>query len=97
MIYIFYTPPQRFVILMSILHFHVYLFAVIIMFTKVFDNSDIVKQWKERGFEHIGTIFLGNDYDIALDNTNTKNNFFITKHSFYYERKITIKTRHLLC
>ena len=36
------------------------------MFTKVFDNSDIVKQWKERGFEHIGTIFLGNDYDIAF-------------------------------
>lgn len=36
------------------------------MFRKVFDNSDIVKQWKERGFEHIGTIFLGNDYDIAF-------------------------------
>ena len=36
------------------------------MFTKVFDSSDIVKQWKERGFEHIGTIFLGIDYDIAF-------------------------------
>ena len=36
------------------------------MFRKVFDNSDIVKQWKERGFEHIGTIFLGIDYDIAF-------------------------------
>ena len=36
------------------------------MFSEVFDNSDIVKQWKERGFDHIGTMFLGNDYDIAF-------------------------------
>ena len=36
------------------------------MFTKVFVFIVIVKQWKERGFEHIGTIFLGNDYDIAF-------------------------------
>ena len=36
------------------------------MFTEILDNSDIVKQWKERGFEHIGTMFLGNDYDIAF-------------------------------
>lgn len=36
------------------------------MFSKIFDNSDIVKQWKEKGFDHIGAIFLGNDYDIAF-------------------------------
>ena len=36
------------------------------MFREIFDNSDIVKQWKERGFEHIGTMFFGNDYDIAF-------------------------------
>lgn len=36
------------------------------MFRVVFDNSDIVKQWEERGFDHVGTIFNGNDYDIAF-------------------------------
>ena len=36
------------------------------MFSEIFDNSDIVKQWEERGFEHIGTMFLGSDYDIAF-------------------------------
>ena len=36
------------------------------MFREIFDNSDIVKQWEERGFDHIGTIFFGNDYDIAF-------------------------------
>lgn len=36
------------------------------MFSEIFDNSDIVEQWKKRGFEHIGTMFLGSDYDIAF-------------------------------
>jgi len=36
------------------------------MFREVFDNSDIVKQWEERGFDHVGTIFSGNEYDIAF-------------------------------
>ena len=36
------------------------------MFRKVFDNSDIVKRWEERGFDHVGTIFCGKDYDIAF-------------------------------
>lgn len=36
------------------------------MFREVFDNSDIVKQWEERGFDHVGTIFSGSEYDIAF-------------------------------
>ena len=36
------------------------------MFSEIFDNSYIVEKWKERGFDHIGTMFLGNDYDIAF-------------------------------
>ena len=36
------------------------------MFREVFDNSDIVKQWEAKGFDHVGTIFSGNDYDIAF-------------------------------
>ena len=36
------------------------------MFREVFDNSDIVKQWEERGFDHVGTIFSGDEYDIAF-------------------------------
>lgn len=36
------------------------------MFRKVFDNSDIVKQWEERGFDHVGTIFCGKEYDISF-------------------------------
>ena len=36
------------------------------MFRKVFDSSDIVKQWEERGFDHVGTIFCGKEYDISF-------------------------------
>lgn len=36
------------------------------MFRKVFDNSDIVKRWEERGFDNVGTIFCSDDYDIAF-------------------------------
>ncbi len=36
------------------------------MFREVFDNSDIVKQWEEKGFDHVGTIFSNSDYDIAF-------------------------------
>lgn len=36
------------------------------MFRAVFDNSDIVKQWEEKGFDHVGTIFSNGDYDIAF-------------------------------
>jgi hypothetical protein len=36
------------------------------MFREVFDNSNTVKQWEERGFDHVGTIFSGYEYDIAF-------------------------------
>lgn len=36
------------------------------MFRAVFDNSDIVEQWEEKGFVHVGTIFSNGDYDISF-------------------------------
>ncbi len=36
------------------------------MFRAVFDNSDIVKRWEAKGFDHVGTIFCGNEYDIRF-------------------------------
>ncbi len=36
------------------------------MFRAVFDNSNIVKRWEAKGFDHVGTIFCGNEYDIEF-------------------------------
>ena len=36
------------------------------IFRKVFNNSDIVKQWEEKGFDHVGTIFSNSEYDILF-------------------------------
>lgn len=36
------------------------------MFREVFDNSGIVKEWEKRGFDHVGTIFDCNEYEIAF-------------------------------
>lgn len=35
-------------------------------FRQIFDNSDIVKKWKEKGYDHIGTMFFGEEYDISF-------------------------------
>lgn len=36
------------------------------MFREVFDDSGIVKEWEEKGFVHVGTIFSNDDYDISF-------------------------------
>jgi len=36
------------------------------IFRKVFDNSEIVRRWEEKGFDHVGTIFCGDEYDITF-------------------------------
>ncbi len=36
------------------------------IFEKVFDNSEIVRRWEEKGFDHTGTLFSGEEYNIAF-------------------------------
>ena len=35
-------------------------------FRDIFDNSDIVKSWEAKGFDHVGTIFIGPEYTISF-------------------------------
>ena len=35
-------------------------------FRNIFDNSDIVKSWEAKGFDHVGTIFVGPEYTIGF-------------------------------
>lgn len=43
------------------------------MFRKVFDNSDIVKRWEERGFDNVGTIFNQTEGNMTIS-FNIENN-----------------------
>lgn len=35
-------------------------------FQEIFNTSDIVKRWEAKGFDHVGTIFCGEKFDILF-------------------------------